>query len=176
MYISSYSPLTFQSPDRQNGQAREIKMQSMLFMLERAPPLITESETIRHDYESVKALFRPDQRRIIEFRHNFLDLILRIYELILSIMTLSKCGNVVKIEANIRHLLYLNSVSGDIFDVWKRTSRHAIRVVFKSLYYLAHLPMATDDERKLIKELVQWAKAENSKWDIQMTEEDLAHL
>jgi len=149
----------------------------MQFMLVRAPALIAESESVRHDYESMKARLQLDQRMIIEFRHNFLDLILRIFEPILSIRKPSKCGNVVKIEANIRHLLSLHGTSSDIFNIWKgRTFRQSIRFIFAGLHNLACVTMVTDDEKNLIGKLVQWALAENSKWDFQMTEKQLAQL
>ena len=96
---------TFQSPKRPSGNDEETKIRYMQFMLNGALALIEESEHLRDDYESMKAMLHPDQRMIIEFRHNFLHLVLRIFEPILSIRKPSKCGNVVEIEANIRHLL-----------------------------------------------------------------------
>ena len=148
----------------------------MQFMLNGALALIEESEHLRDDYESMKAMLHPDQRMIIEFRHNFLHLVLRIFEPILSIRKPSKCGNVVEIEANIRRLLSLHGTSSVIFNIWKRTLPHPIRNIFLGLHNLSCVTMVTDDEKELIGKLVQWALAENSKWDFQMTEKQLANL
>jgi len=145
-------------------------------MVKRASSLISESEGIRVEYELSKASLEPDQQKIIEFRHGILDLFLRSYELVSSITRSSECENVIKIEANIRHLLLLHSTSTEVLKIWKQTICTSIKHVFHSVYCLANLRKLADHEKKLIEELIQWVKADNLKWDIPMNTEELAKL
>lgn len=158
------------------SQGRKSTDEAFIFMIEKAAPLISESEGIRLEFELRKEWLEPDQRTIIEIRHGILDVFLRIYELVSSIRHSSECENVIKIEANIRNLLILQSTSTEVLKIWRQTIRTSMKYVFDSVYYLSNLKKLADGERKLIDELIQWVKAENSKWDIQISREELAKL
>jgi len=148
----------------------------MLFMIEKASKLIAESEEIRQDYEGWKGRLQPDQRNIIEFRHSFLDLVLRIYEPLLSSLRLSECENFTKIEANIRSMFHLRGASNESFKIWKCSVRTSLDYAIHGVILLKRLPKLTDDQRKLMEELEEWIKVENRNWDPHLSEEVLAKM
>ena len=124
----------------------------------------------------MKERLHPDQRSCVEFRYLSVSSCLLSFDMRWSELHSLEFEDFAIMIVRLRALIYLLNDSSDSFKIWKSTRHRSLDCAIDILVNLSRLPMLKDDQRQLIKELVEWVEQENPKWDPRMSEENLRAL